>query len=507
MPSRDTPSAEPRPLAAWLRTFAVLAAVAIVATMAVGQFKDRQARFAKSEIDARMLANSLSQQATDTFEIADVLLATLAERLKTSPGRSLDDIYVLDTALETQVRSVMRIRSLLAFDRTGRQFVSSQPQVPDWFDLAGDPAFRFHQESFGDAIRIGVPVRSPSTNDWLLTVTRRWDDANGHFGGIVMATIRVDYFANFYRDFNVAGEAGIALLRGDGLLLSRYPLDAKNLGLDYSELPWFPRTREASSGAIRFSSPVDGVARVNGFERVDTIPLLMLVGISEASVLQGWLRNCVIGIAGAAVLAVTLGLLGWRLAAQIDARQVSERRWSDLALTDALTGVKNRRAFDEILAQEWRMAGRQRRPLSMLLLDVDHFKAFNDTYGHPAGDACLRAIAEALGKSLTRPGDCVARYGGEEFALLLSDTGPAGALVIAERVRQAILMLGIAHSASRTLPLISISVGVATETFGNDAGPAERLVERADRALYRAKTAGRNRVERASPLAPAADAA
>ncbi|KAB0677196.1 GGDEF domain-containing protein [Aureimonas leprariae] len=494
--------AEARPLAKWLRVFSLVIAVAVVAMAAASQFKDREARFAKSEVDAGMLASSLSQHATDTFEIANVLLTTLAERLRTSPGRSLDDIYLLDTALETQLRSVMRIRSLIAFDRNGRQFVSSQPQIPDWFDLSGDAAFRFHEENFGDAIHIGSPVRSPSTNDWLVTVTRRWDDANGQFGGVVMATIRVDYFSGFYDNFSAAGEVGISLLRGDGVLLARYPVNEAVLGRNLI----YPQDRERTVvnkvGIVRSLSPVDGLMRVYAFERIDEVPLVMYAGISERSILAGWLQDCVATVAGACVLAALLGFVGWRFAAQIDARQASERKWTDLALTDGLTGVRNRRAFDEALERESAAAGSNRRPLSMILVDVDHFKAFNDTYGHPAGDSCLKAIAGALDRALTRPGDCVARYGGEEFALLLTDTGPAGALVIAERVRQAVLMLGIAHKASRTLPLVSVSVGVATEASETDeAADAVRLLDRADRALYRAKTAGRNRVEMASPAA------
>lgn len=498
---------EKRPLARWLRAIVLAISLSLVTVAATNQFNSREAILEKTEIDAVMLSNSLAQHAIDTFEITDVLLTTLADRLRTSSGRSLDDIYLLDTALEGQVRSVPRIRSLAAFDRTGKQFASSQPQVPDWFDLADDEAFAFHRSNFGDTIRIGRPTKSPSTDDWLLTVSKRWDDAGGQFGGMVLATIRVQYFSDFYRDFNVAGEAGISLLDSKGVLLSRYPLLEKKLGKDLSKSAWFPQTIGKDSGTLRFTSSLDGVARVHGYKRVQQIPLLMFVGVSEASVLAGWLPGCIIMMTGACVFAIAFGVLGWRFAAQIDARQVSALQWSKLAMTDALTGARNRRAFDEIARQQWNLSQARRRPLSLIFIDVDHFKAFNDTYGHPAGDNCLKEIAMALGTSIYKPDDCVARYGGEEFAVLLSDIGLAGAMVLAERIRQSVLMLGIPHSASKTLPLISISLGVATETFeeGHQARTIDTLVERADRALYQAKFEGRNRVKVDAPnVAPAA---
>jgi diguanylate cyclase (GGDEF)-like protein len=155
--------------------------------------------------------------------------------------------------------------------------------------------------------------------------------------------------------------------------------------------------------------------------------------------------------------------------------------------------VCNRRGFDERLAMEWGRAVRLGTPLSVVLVDVDFFKRYNDRYGHQAGDDCLRRVACALKSALKRPADLVARYGGEEFVCLLPDTDAAGAHVCAESLRENVLNEKIDHADSAVSPLVTISLGVAT--IAGAANPdAASLVQSADAALYTAKCQGRNRV-------------
>lgn len=165
-----------------------------------------------------------------------------------------------------------------------------------------------------------------------------------------------------------------------------------------------------------------------------------------------------------------------------------------LSFLDGLTGIANRRRFDETMAREWRRCARARSPLSLIILDVDHFKAFNDHYGHQAGDECLRAVAEVLADQVLRPSDLVARYGGEEFVCLLPDTANDGAVQVAERLRDAVVRLGIPHASSPIAPHVTISLGVATAFPCTEANP-EQLTQLADRLLYQAKRSGRNRVQ------------
>ena len=177
------------------------------------------------------------------------------------------------------------------------------------------------------------------------------------------------------------------------------------------------------------------------------------------------------------------------------------------AMQDPLTGVANRRRFDEMLGFEFRRAQRLQDPLSVIMLDIDHFKAFNDSYGHPAGDACLRTVATAIEAQLVRTGDLLGRYGGEEFSIVLPETDRDGALAVANRIRAAVEALGIPNQSS-PLSVLTVSIGVVAihPAIGLE-GPAG-FVEAADIALYLAKRDGRNAVRLAEPPAgPVADPA
>ena len=163
-----------------------------------------------------------------------------------------------------------------------------------------------------------------------------------------------------------------------------------------------------------------------------------------------------------------------------------------LLSTDSMTGIANRRRFDAALEREWRRCRRAGKPLSLLMIDVDHFKAYNDYCGHPQGDACLRQLAQLLVESVGRPGDIVARYGGEEFVVLLPEVGSAGALAVANKLAAALRHADITHPRSPAGPRMTISIGAATAK--DLTGDPASLVEFADRLLYAAKAAGRNQV-------------
>ena len=166
---------------------------------------------------------------------------------------------------------------------------------------------------------------------------------------------------------------------------------------------------------------------------------------------------------------------------------------SVLAKTDGLTGIANRRRFDEVLETETNRLQRSGGPLSLLILDVDHFKAFNDTYGHIAGDECLKRIAEVLLKNINRVSDLAARYGGEEFVGILPETDHSGAILLAEQVRSDVESLKILHGSSSTASHVTVSLGVVTLN-GAEIQSSANAIEFADQQLYRAKSEGRNRV-------------
>lgn len=183
----------------------------------------------------------------------------------------------------------------------------------------------------------------------------------------------------------------------------------------------------------------------------------------------------------------------------VDQLEGVHTRLQEVSRSDVLTGVANRRHFHEHLQQVWLRASHDRTPVSVLMLDVDHFKAYNDRHGHPAGDACLRQVAQAMAQSLRQPVDFIARYGGEEFVAILPGADAQVALQVAERVRLSVQACGIAHLDSPTETVVTASIGVATSIPGvesvrpgQNALTADKLVACADRALYAAKRATRN---------------
>lgn len=163
----------------------------------------------------------------------------------------------------------------------------------------------------------------------------------------------------------------------------------------------------------------------------------------------------------------------------------------NLASMDALTEVPNRRAFEQARTTEWRRCQRENLPVSIIMIDVDRFKQYNDNYGHGAGDECLARIAKAISGCVHRPGDMLTRYGGEEFAAIMSGTHSAGAMQMAQQFHTAVADIGISHEHSKVAPHVTLSIGVAT-TDNPHVVTAEQLLEAADRMLYEAKQSGRN---------------
>jgi diguanylate cyclase (GGDEF)-like protein/PAS domain S-box-containing protein len=176
-----------------------------------------------------------------------------------------------------------------------------------------------------------------------------------------------------------------------------------------------------------------------------------------------------------------------------DALQEANKQLQQLAIMDGLTRIPNRRRFDEYLANEWSRMKRDRKPISLILCDIDFFKLYNDNYGHQEGDGCLQAVAKAIHESAKRPADLAARYGGEEFAMILPDTDMAGAIHIAQKVCRAVAALRIPHEYSTINKYITLSLGVSTAIPSLGKSP-ENLIQEADNALYKAKEQGRNRV-------------
>ncbi|MEL6779128.1 MAG: diguanylate cyclase [Cyanobacteria bacterium J06597_16] len=212
---------------------------------------------------------------------------------------------------------------------------------------------------------------------------------------------------------------------------------------------------------------------------------IMALALDESSVWQ----RCAIAAAESIVLEFEQAI---QQSLQYQELIFANQELLKLALSDGLTCLANRRRFDEHLADEWQRLARDRQPLSLILCDLDHFKRYNDSFGHPAGDRCLIRVARALLNGPQRPADLVARYGGEEFAIILPNTDTHGAWRIAQKIHDNIRALKIAHAPKNEEPYVTVTMGVSTVMPGHDTTP-QMLVQASDLALYHAKQQGRNR--------------
>jgi diguanylate cyclase (GGDEF)-like protein len=238
------------------------------------------------------------------------------------------------------------------------------------------------------------------------------------------------------------------------------------------------------SGSFTGVNAVDSIARLFVW-RDGSRPLVVLVGKPWRDILQLWKTE--VNRIGTVMAALILFVLGgaWFLAHEIGRRAQAEDKLEEMATTDALTGLKNRRKFDTEIDAEWRRAARNKTPVALLMIDADHFKTYNDTYGHQAGDQVLVGIAICISDSVRRAGDCPARFGGEEFAVLLPGISATDALAVAENIRRKV------EQWSEGPGVTTVSAGVASmiPAAGLDWS---HLVEAADKALYAAKANGRN---------------
>ena len=190
-------------------------------------------------------------------------------------------------------------------------------------------------------------------------------------------------------------------------------------------------------------------------------------------------------------LANTIDIMVETIAERTNALMKANTKLKQMSLVDGLTGIANRRRFDEDMAREWRRMVRQNAPMSLILADIDFFKCYNDRYGHQKGDQCLVKVAKTISSEAKRPADLVARYGGEEFAIILPDTDSDGALNVAERIRKTIQDTAIQHEGSEVADCVTLSLGVSTIVPALD-DEMDTFIEQVDLMLYQAKKSGRN---------------
>lgn len=486
---------------------ALLVLITAVLIVAVAWNIRHQYELRKQEttISVTNMSKAIAQHAEDTINNADSLISGIVEMVESRGGKiDLDRMY---RYLSLNQSEHPELHGLFIYDREGRWVVNSRSRVPASLNNADREYFQFHRTFADRGPHVGPPIKSRSTGERIITVSRRINDANGDFAGVVLATVSVLYFKDFYETFDIGDEGAIFLATDSGELLTRRPFDEGKGWTDIRNGPVFQEyLSNGPAGSAMLMSRMDNITRLYAYRHLPAYPVLVAVGLSRKEIFASWRGESVRLAVFALIAILSLWMVGLRLMTQMklheensqalkEAKEKLEQKNEELAsiaLQDGLTNLANRRRFDTVLHTEFGRAIRNEKSIALLMVDVDYFKKFNDSYGHLEGDECLRKVAAALAKGAVRPGDFVARYGGEEFALILPATDAQGAMVVADRVRIAVESSGLPHAGS-THGVVTISIGVGV-LFPEQGQSPDRLVKRADEALYMAKGKGRNTV-------------
>ncbi|WP_431480952.1 sensor domain-containing diguanylate cyclase [Pseudomonas thivervalensis] len=480
-------------------SFMLVVVIAFLAVEGWRTWRDYRAAFASARDSVTNLARATAQHAEDTIRQVDVVTAALSERVE-GDGLQNMDVPRIHKLLVQQAAIMPQLHGLFIYGPDGQWLVTDKEVIPEMANNADRDYFQYHRTHEDRGVRIGDVVKSRSTNDLIIPVSRRLNNPDGSFAGVLLGTVKVSYFVDYYGDFKIDDKGALVLATRSGTILVRRPFVASVIGKSLVNSVIFRNyLPNSNQGIAEARAVVDDTERLYGYRALTTYPLVVEAGLSRESIIAPWRRDLFkTGLVLVFLIAILVGF-GLTVLSQLRHRMTMEKQirsahqaMRDMALTDSLTGLGNRRRLDIALADELRLARRQGSSLALIMLDVDYFKRFNDRYGHAAGDDCLRAIATAIGQTIKRPGDLAVRYGGEEFTVLLPNTDSAGAAKVAQQILEAVRALNIEHG-DHPLGIVTISAGVTTsQPSGEDVTPA-MLIKAADAFLYLAKNTGRNR--------------
>lgn len=446
----------------------------------------RRTDFENARQSATNIVSTLAADIERNFELFDLSIQAVIENLKhpsvETASKDVRQLILFDRA--AMAKHLGRIHVL---NQNGMVIFDSREIDPEWRDLSNRDYFDIHRRLPNVGLYVGAPFTTANGN-LAIGISRRLNHADGSFAGVVAGTMRVSYFRELFGKVNLGKASALGLMRNDGILFLRWPYNPLDIGRDLSGTAVYKTTNESDHGHFQTVGVIDGVERLYVFRQVGNLPLRLTVGMATSEMYAGW-RSEARSIGGVALLLgmAMIGLAGFA-ARELHGRALAEARLTLLAATDGLTGLCNRRNFDAVLEREWKRAMRERRPIAMLMIDADHFKEYNDRYGHQMGDEALVAVAETISANIRSHIDVCARYGGEEFSVLLPGASLADAFEVAERIRGAVAELGtlVMHHGFPT-----VSVGL-TSRIPSDGQEARILVAAADSALYAAKRGGRN---------------
>lgn len=494
----------PLRLVRWLRSartwiaLGMLAPLGMLALSGLMLLDMRREAWERAQQTSHNLLQVIEGDIARNLEVFDLSLRAVIENLKvTALGKaspSLRQLVLFDRAVTAR-----GLGALLVLDENGDSLFDASALPARRLNNADRDYFKAHREQADLGLHISRPVISRLAGVPVIVMSRRIDKPDGSFGGVVLASLKLSFFSGIFDRLGLGRDGAINLYLDDGTRLMRHPVREGDIGASIVGTPNFERYRADRSGHFIARSNKDGIERSYTFMRVDDFPLILNVALSVDEIEAEWRgKALVIGAAVLALcgLAIALSLLFGRELARSERMRAELGR---LSHTDGLTGLANRRRYDETLALRLAEARRSGAPLALLVVDVDHFKRWNDRHGHGVGDALLRALGARLAGVVRRPGDLVCRIGGEEFAILLPGTDRNGAQRVAAGLHAAVATLSIPSAVTET---VTVSIGLALGPEG-EADTADDLYRRADAALYAAKSGGRNQT-RSAPRPEAA---
>lgn len=476
----------------WI-TLGVLAPIGMLVLSGLMLLDLRRDAWDKAEQTSRNLLQVIERDIARNVEMFDLSLRAVVENLK-APGLDALSPAMRQLVLFDRAATARDMGVMIVLDARGDITEDIDAIPPRKGNYADREYFQIHRERADIGLFIGKTIVSRLTGETMLPFSRRISKADGSFDGVVLGSLKLSYFIHLFDRIGLGEQGAINLYLRDGTRLLRYPYDAADIGVNIAGAPTFERFVSARSGSFVGTSVRDGVERLYTFTQVGDLPLVLNVALSTREVGAEWRTKALsIGAMVVVLCGLTAGLT-LLFGRELKRRAAVETKLAHLSQTDALSGLPNRRRFDEVFVRAWKSARRTGKPLSLLLVDADHFKRYNDRYGHAVGDTVLKGLAQCLADSVDRPDDLVARVGGEEFALLLPHTDETNALRVAAKVHKQVASLAFDASGIRA-GAVTVSIGLAAAS-DRDAEAAD-LYRNADKALYAAKAAGRNRTERA----------
>ncbi|MEN4929390.1 diguanylate cyclase [Erwinia billingiae] len=511
-------TAEPRPqpdvnllnLRKMLIVFLLVIGGAVVMVTAWVVFNTWERMVDETQNDARNLSQSVSRQAEDSFLQVELTLQDLRDRI-TLVGLDKERQEYLRSLITDRKASLPQLHGLFVYDSQGNWVVTSEGALKQHSNNQDREYFRYHQQHSDPGVHISEVIRSRTTGALIIPVSMRLNNSDGSFRGVLLATLRIDYFRQIFGYYNLGERGLIALIVNNGTILYARPFPDSTINRNIANSPLFTDLLKTSpNGTATYKSALDGVERVFGYASLKRYPLVVTVGYDRKQLVHAWFTDLLIYLILCCLLLLAIFVLGYFLLRnlsqnirdQAELAQVREqltsmnRTLQTLALVDSLTGLANRRQFDLYLDRAMERANKLRKPLALLMIDVDSFKNFNDTYGHLSGDDCLKRVGDALLQVSHRSDDMIARYGGEEFAVILPDCEGEGALRFACSALESVAAMAIPHQNSHhAAKIVTISIGVHVMQGGLPENSRHALIGQADKALYQAKMSGKNRVE------------